>query len=149
LGYDIPPAHVSFARALIDEASIDIVHRHSSHHAKGWEIHHGKLILFGCGDFLNDYEGIRGRGEYRGDLALMYLPEVDENTGGSLASLTIIPFRIRNFRLNRASPEDVKWLCSTLNKKCRSVGMRLVTGLVGALHLQQDHSPAVPSLRWE
>jgi len=31
-----------------------------------------RLILYGCGDFLNDYEGIRGYEEYRGDLALMY-----------------------------------------------------------------------------
>jgi poly-gamma-glutamate synthesis protein (capsule biosynthesis protein) len=143
-GYDIPPAHVFFARALIDEALIDIVHGHSSHHAKGWEIHHGKLILYGCGDFLNDYEGISGHEEYRADLALMYLPEVDENAGGSLTSLTIIPFRIRNFRLNRASPEDAKWLCSTLNNKCRSVRMRLITDPDGVLHLQQDHSPAMP-----
>ena len=148
-GYDIPPAHVTFARALIDEALIDIVHGHSSHHAKGWEIHHGKLILYGCGDFLNDYEGISGREEYRGDLALKYLPEVDETAGGSLTSLTIIPFRIRNFRLNRASPEDAKWLCSTLNHKCRNVGMQLVMGPAGLLHLQQDHSPGVPSQRWE
>ena len=148
-GYDIPPAHISFARALIDEALIDIVHGHSSHHAKGWEIHHGKLILYGCGDFLNDYEGISGQEEYRGDLASMYLPEVDENAGGSLTSLTIIPFRIRNFKLIRASSEDVKWLCSTLNNQCRSVGMRLVTDPDGGMCLQQDHSPAVPSQRWE
>ena len=33
-----------------------------------------KLILYGCGDFINDYEGISGNEEYRGDLALMYIP---------------------------------------------------------------------------
>jgi poly-gamma-glutamate synthesis protein (capsule biosynthesis protein) len=37
------------------------------------EVYKGKLILYGCGDFLNDYEGIGGYEYYRDGLALMYL----------------------------------------------------------------------------
>jgi poly-gamma-glutamate capsule biosynthesis protein CapA/YwtB (metallophosphatase superfamily) len=47
------------AYAFIDTAGIDVIHGHSSHHAKPIEIYRGKLILYGCGDFLNDYEGMR------------------------------------------------------------------------------------------
>ena len=36
-----------------------MVHGHSSHHAKGFEIYNGKLILYGAGDLISDYEGIR------------------------------------------------------------------------------------------
>jgi len=32
-----------------------------------------RLILFGCGDFLTDYEGISGYEQFRGDLTLMCL----------------------------------------------------------------------------
>jgi poly-gamma-glutamate capsule biosynthesis protein CapA/YwtB (metallophosphatase superfamily) len=52
-------------------------HGHSSHHTKAIEIYRSRLILYGCGDFLNDYEGIGGYEEFRDDLALMYFPDMD------------------------------------------------------------------------
>jgi len=135
-GYEIPAQHMSFAHALVDHAGIDIVHGHSSHHAKSFEIHHGKLILHGCGDFLNDYEGIRGHEKFRADLALMYLPVLDETAGGILISLRIVPFQIRNFRLNRASMADAEWLAKTLTRHCLNPGMGLVMEPDAALRLQ-------------
>ena len=69
-GYGIPPAQADFAHALIDEAGVDVVWGHSSHHAKGIEVYHGKLVLYGAGDLINDYEGIAGHEEFRGDLVL-------------------------------------------------------------------------------
>jgi poly-gamma-glutamate capsule biosynthesis protein CapA/YwtB (metallophosphatase superfamily) len=137
-GYEIPPAHISFAHRLIDEAMVDIVHGHSSHHPRRWEVYRGKLILYGCGDFLNDYEGISGREEYRGDLALMYLPVIDEAAGGFLASLDIVPFQITRFRLNRATLEDARWLCAMLNSRCRSSGTGMTVDLDGVLHLNPE-----------
>jgi len=135
-GYEIPAQHVSFAHALVDHAGIDIVHGHSSHHAKGFEIRHGKLILYGCGDFLNDYEGIRGYEEFRANLALIYLPVLDETAGGILVSLRIVPFQIRKFRLNRACAADASWLAETLTRHCLSPGMRLVMEPDATLRLQ-------------
>lgn len=60
-GYEIAREHRDFAHAVIDEAGIDLLHGHSSHHPMGIELYHGKAILYGCGDFLNDYEGNRIR----------------------------------------------------------------------------------------
>jgi len=76
-GYHIPQAHRRFAHKLIDEAGVDIIHGHSSHHPRPIELYKGKLILYGCGDFITDYEGIGGYEEYRDDLALMYFPRKD------------------------------------------------------------------------
>ena len=73
-GYEVPPEQIAFAHALIERAGFDVVHGHSSHHPKAIEIHQGRPILYGCGDFLNDYEGITGAEKYRADLAVMYLP---------------------------------------------------------------------------
>ncbi len=53
-GYAIPHEHRRFAHAIIDEADVSIVHGHSSHHAKAIEVYRDRLILYGCGDFLND-----------------------------------------------------------------------------------------------
>lgn len=115
-GYEIPPEHVQFAHQLIDSAEVDIIHGHSSHHPLGIEVYKGRPILYGCGDFLNDYEGITGYEEYRDDLALMYFLQMNVNSG-KLISLEMVPTQIRRFRSNRASKKDAKWLSKTLNRE--------------------------------
>jgi len=59
-GYKVPEEQRRFAHALIDRAGVSVIHGHSSHHPKAIEIYRNRLILYGCGDFLNDYEGIKG-----------------------------------------------------------------------------------------
>jgi poly-gamma-glutamate synthesis protein (capsule biosynthesis protein) len=58
-GYEVPPPQRAFAHALVDLAAVDIVHGHSSHHPKGIEIYKQRPILYGCGDFVNDYLRLR------------------------------------------------------------------------------------------
>jgi len=120
-GYGIPSAQRNFAHQLIDEAGVDIVHGHSSHHAKGIEVYHGKPIIYGCGDFLNDYEGIRGHEEYRGDLALMYFVTMNPDNG-MLAQLQMTPMQMHRFQLRRARAEDARWLKDMLNREGERLG---------------------------
>ncbi len=120
-GYDIPDGHRRFAHALIDEAGVSIVYGHSSHHAKAIEVYRGRLILYGCGDFLNDYEGIEGYEGFRGDLAIMYFADIDAPTG-QLRALTMTPLQIKRFRLNHPRPSDVDWLRQTLDRESRAFG---------------------------
>ena len=101
-GYDIPDEQIAFARGLIDSGAVDIVHGHSSHHVRPLEVYKGKLIVYGAGDFLNDYEGIEGNESYRDDLVLMYFPTLDARTG-ELIRLRIVPLQILHFSLRRAS----------------------------------------------
>jgi poly-gamma-glutamate synthesis protein (capsule biosynthesis protein) len=128
-GYDIPDTQRAFAHALVD-GGFDIVHGHSSHHAKGIEVYREKLILYGCGDFINDYEGISGYEEFRGDLAVMYLPRLD-GADGRLLSLDMVPMRMRQFRLRRPSGEDATWLYETLARESAQLGARLHPGADG------------------
>ncbi|PWE18944.1 poly-gamma-glutamate biosynthesis protein [Marinicauda salina] len=123
-GYDIPDAHRRFARGLIDRARIDLVHGHSSHHPRAVEVHAGKLVLYGCGDFLNDYEGIRGRETFRGELVLLYRPELDARSG-ALRRLVMAPFRIHRFRLQRASGAEADWLRGVMDREARRFGARV------------------------
>jgi len=116
-GYDVPEGHVRFARRLI-RAGADIIHGHSSHHVRPIEIFEGKLILYGCGDFLDDYEGISHEGEFRSDLTLMYFPTIDP-VSGRLSDLRMTAMRIKNFKANRASPEEARWLRDTINRESR------------------------------
>lgn len=134
-GYAIPEAHRRFAAALIDQAGVDLIHGHSAHHALGIEVHHGKLVLYGCGDFINDYEGIGGYESYRPDLSLMYFPSLDP-TSGRLVSLQITPLRMRRFQLHRATEADTRWLRDRLNREGEALGTRVREAAHGSLTLR-------------
>ena len=118
-GYDIPQEQQQFAHTLIDRADVSVIHGHSSHHAKGIEVYNDRLILYGCGDFLNDYEGIQGYEDYRDDLALMYFVEI-EPASGDLATIEILPLQIRKFSLVRPSGPDIDWARQMLDRESRS-----------------------------
>jgi len=133
-GYPIPAERIAFAHGLVDVAGIDIVHGHSTHHAKAVEIYRGRPILYGCGDFLNDYEGIRRGEKYRGDLALMYLLTFRGATP-ALVEAAAVPFQIRNFRLNRASSADAAWLRDMLDREGQRLQTRAQWGPDGTLNL--------------
>ena len=113
-GYEIPRKQIVFAHRLIEEG-VAIVHGHSSHHVKPIEVFKNRLILYGCGDFITDYEGISGYEMFRGDFALMHFVEVD-STNGKLIAARLVPMKMRRFRLERASAADAKWLCNLLNE---------------------------------
>lgn len=114
-GYEISESMRLFAHKLIDKCEVDVIYGHSSHHPRPIEIYQGKPIFYGCGDFINDYEGIEGFEEYRGDLSLMYFLDFD-NSSLQLKKITLIPLEIKNFRLNRVSQLDCKWMYQTINR---------------------------------
>jgi poly-gamma-glutamate synthesis protein (capsule biosynthesis protein) len=122
-GYDIPSDHRILAHQLIDRCGFHFVHGHSSHHAKAIEIYGGRLILYGCGDFITDYEGISGHDEFRNDLSLAYFPELSPS--GNTVELRIRAYQLRKFRLNRALPDDVRWLEQRLNRESARFGVRV------------------------
>jgi poly-gamma-glutamate synthesis protein (capsule biosynthesis protein) len=130
-GYAISREQRAFAHALIDEAGVDIVHGHSSHHPRAIEVYRDRLVLYGCGDFLNDYEGIGGHEEFRGELGLMYFPTLDRATG-RLRELELVPTRIRHFRVNRADSKDRAWLLARLRREYRTLGCDLEQNTDGA-----------------
>ncbi|ELR73251.1 Capsule biosynthesis protein capA [Fulvivirga imtechensis AK7] len=134
-GYDIPSVQREFAHQLIDRAGVDIVHGHSSHHPRGIEVYHGKLIIYGAGDFINDYEGIEGYEQFRDDLALMYFPVI-EPSSGKLLSMQMVPMHIKNMRLNNASKADIRWIQYVLDRESRKLGAQVVLTDEGTLSLQ-------------
>ena len=138
-GYDVPPDQVRFAHWLID-GGVDVVHGHSSHHPRPIEVYRRRLVLYGCGDFINDYEGIRGYEAYRGDLALMYLPTL-ASASGELVQLRMVPLQIRQMRLHRASTSDTRWLHHVLQEESRPFGTRLELSPDQVLVLRADRPP--------
>lgn len=128
----------SLAHFLIDECGVDIIHGHSSHHVQGVEIYRGKLILYGCGDFIDDYAL---NAEYRNDLGAVWrvtvrereIPtgKMGEREGGqetvtvlALQRLEIFPTRIEKFQVNLLPKEDVDhvWVKETVTRLSRDLG---------------------------
>jgi poly-gamma-glutamate synthesis protein (capsule biosynthesis protein) len=124
-GYALAESDVAFAHRLID-AGVDVVHGHSSHHPRPIEIYRDKPILYGCGDVIDDYEGIGGHESFRSDLRLLYLTETDPATG-ELVSLRMIPLRVRRMRLERAARNEAEWLRGTIEHVSHRFGLRVVT----------------------
>lgn len=121
-GYDVARDQVRFAHQLVD-AGVDVVHGHSSHHPRPIERYGGRLVLYGCGDFVNDYEGISGYERYRDDLRLLYRLELGAD--GALVGADLVPFQSRRLRLEAASPPDAEWLAEELDRVSRKRGVRV------------------------
>ncbi|PSC02877.1 poly-gamma-glutamate biosynthesis protein [Alsobacter soli] len=129
-GYAIEPSQRAFAHAVIERAGVQIVHGHSSHHPKAVELHQGGLILYGCGDLINDYEGIEGYEDFRPDLSLIYMPVMDVQRR-KLLHLEVAPFKMQGFRLIDVNGEERAWLEQRLATQAR--GCSVSHGRSGAV----------------
>ncbi len=123
-GYEVKLAQRRFARRLIERAGVSIIHGHSSHHPNAIEVVDERLVLYGSGDFLNDYEGIAGYETFRSDLVAAYHANVDSQDG-RLRSLEILPFQIRRFRLQQPSDQELDWFARRLGRECVRFGARI------------------------
>jgi poly-gamma-glutamate synthesis protein (capsule biosynthesis protein) len=139
-GYGVHHGQVRFARRLID-GGVDLIHGHSSHHPRPVEVYRGKLVLYGCGDFIDDYEGIGGYEEFRADLRLLYLASVAQDTG-TLDVLRMVPMQASKMRLRHASTADGEWLRRALEAISSGFGCRVSRLPGGVLVVRPD--PARP-----
>ena len=122
-GYEVPRDQARFARLLID-AGVDLIHGHSSHHPRPIQAYRGKLVLYGCGDCIDDYEGVSGYQQFRDDLRLLYFATLRRGTG-QLTELRMVPMQARKMRLHHARSADSKWLATTLNQISGAYGSRI------------------------
>jgi len=123
-GARIAHGHRAFAHRLIDEGAADVVHGHSSHHPLPAEAYRGRLVLYGCGDLVNDYEGIGEHDGLRSDLGCLYFATLERATG-RLRDLRIVPLQLRRLRLERPAPEALRWLRQLLDGAGRALGSQL------------------------
>ncbi|MEU9379565.1 CapA family protein [Streptomyces sp. NPDC048279] len=137
-GYAVSRSEVRFAHALLD-AGVDVVHGHSSHHPRPLEVYRERIILYGCGDLVDDYEGIGGYESYRDDLRVLYLVSVEADTG-RLVDARMVPLQARRMRLEHASAEDTEWLRAVLDRHSRAFGTRVDGGPDGTLTLRPLHT---------
>ncbi|KAF2655523.1 polyglutamate biosynthesis protein [Lophiostoma macrostomum CBS 122681] len=118
----------SLAHFLIDECGVDVIHGSSSHHIQGAEIYNGKLIIYGCGDFVDDYAVNK---EYRNDLSALWRVGVEVAEEGqkrlSVKRLELFPNRIKRFQAHqlREDDPDHRWVCKTFKELCKKLGTNI------------------------
>lgn len=129
-----PSANIrQMAHFLIFQCGIDIVHGHSSHHVQGIECPApGKVIIYGCGDFVDDYALNK---EYRNDLGALYRVIVQEQTesegdgrgGVRPVRLEIFPTKITHFQAHllrhcgNGDDGDHDWVIGTITRLTREL----------------------------
>jgi len=64
---------------------------------------------YGCGDLIDDYEGINSHAIYRSDHGVMYFPTLEVSTG-RLAGFAMVPMQMRRFQLCQVDEAGVNWL---------------------------------------
>ena len=117
-GVEVPQLHRRFAQRLIELGAADLVHGHSSHHPRPVEVYRGKLILYGCGDLINDYEGISSQGPFDPSAVSLYFAQISRKTG-ELQQLEIMPMQLRRLRLVHASATAQRSLQSLFETESR------------------------------
>jgi poly-gamma-glutamate synthesis protein (capsule biosynthesis protein) len=131
-GFDVPPRHSILGISLLEAAGVDIIHGHSSHHPKQIALRGKKLILFGCGDLINDYEGIQPYAPHRPDLVAIYLVGL---AGAAIRQIRILPFRVRRMRLERPTEEEAKWLCDRVTRNSGPFGTAWIAENDGTIRI--------------
>lgn len=124
------------AHFLIDECGVDIVHGHSAHHVQGVEKYNGKVIIYGCGDFVDDYALNE---EFRNDLGGVWRVVVsshgsdsDSNSNSSgrrleLDRLEMFPTRCDRFQVTLldVDDEDHGWVRRKITRLSEELGTRV------------------------
>lgn len=122
-GLALPPEHRALAHRLIDVGAAQVVHGHSSHHPLPVEVYRGHAILYGCGDLLNDYEGIGSHGSLRSDAVCLYLLDLD--AASRLERMQIVPLRLRRLRLEHAEEASRGYLRDLFDAARDALGTRV------------------------
>ncbi len=133
-GLDVPDAHRRFAHTLIELGAVDLVHGHSSHHPLPLEVHRGRLIVYGCGDLINDYEGIAPHGPLRSDVGCLYRVGLADD--GAVQSVQIVPLRLRRFRLEHADAAARHWVADVFDGGRARFGTSVERAADGSLRLR-------------
>jgi poly-gamma-glutamate synthesis protein (capsule biosynthesis protein) len=119
-----PPAHRDAARRLI-EAGADIVYGHSAHIVRGAAWHRGGLVLYSCGDFIDDYAVDPVQ---RNDWSFVFLLDV---AGDRVRRARLVPTVIRDCQARLARSAARAALLLRMQRLCADLGTETACGTEG------------------
>jgi poly-gamma-glutamate capsule biosynthesis protein CapA/YwtB (metallophosphatase superfamily) len=111
--------YVNFAHRILDLGA-DVYWGHSNHMPQGIEIYNGKLILYDCGDFIDDYAVDR---HHRNDLSFLFLLNLER---GMISDIELIPTKIYDFHASTASSREADLVIKRMVDRCSILGTRCI-----------------------
>lgn len=118
-GYVPPPEHRLFAHALID-CGADIIFGHSSHVVRGIEVYQDRPIIYGAGDFIDDYAVDEVE---RNDQSFLFLIELK---GTMPSRLLLYPTVIRHFQARRAENGESHAIVTRMQRLCMQLNTAMI-----------------------
>ena len=115
-GVEVPRRHRQFARALVD-AGADVVFGHSPHIVRGVEVYRGRPILYGAGDFVDDYAVDPVE---RNDRSFVFVLRTE---GAMPVELRMHPTEIVEFQARRARRHAAE-IAREMARRCAALGTR-------------------------
>jgi len=128
-GYQPAKEHVELAHKLV-EAGADIVYGHSAHVCRGVEIYKSKVIIYGAGDFIDDYaiDGVE-----RNDFSLIF---GIEEIKGKIEKVYFYPTVIRQFSAQMARGGEQAAIRGRMESLCQDLGTKTSwSGMRGRLEV--------------
>jgi poly-gamma-glutamate synthesis protein (capsule biosynthesis protein) len=113
-----PDAHAPFADWLLSEG-VDVIHGHSAHVFHGVEARDDGVVLYDCGDFVDDYAVDPAK---RNDRSFLFRLEVGAD--GNLRELRLLPTEIRECAVHEASGDAADWSRDRMRRKSERYGTR-------------------------
>lgn len=110
---------ISFAHQLID-LGVDIIHGHSAHIFQGIEWYKEKLILYDCGNFVDDY---RVDPILQNDHSFLFLCQVGKK---EIRRLQLIPVLISDMQVNLAKGADYEWCIKRMQTLSAPFGTKIL-----------------------
>ncbi|GAA4366883.1 CapA family protein [Agromyces bauzanensis] len=117
-GVDPPPSHRRFGRALVD-AGADVVFGHSPHIVRGVEVYRERPILYGAGDFVDDYAVDPVE---RNDHSFVFMLRTE---GAAPTELRLHPTEIVDFRA-RLAGRHADAIAGEMARRCAALGTSAV-----------------------
>jgi poly-gamma-glutamate capsule biosynthesis protein CapA/YwtB (metallophosphatase superfamily) len=112
---------IRFAHAVVD-AGADIFHGYSSHYFQGIEVYREKLIMYGCGDFIDDYAvDLRERNDW----SFLFLVNV---TSAGIEDVELVPVVISGMQVNKARGYVFEIIAGKMRNLSLDLGTRVEGG---------------------
>ena len=117
-GVDVPRSHRTFAHALVD-AGADVVFGHSPHIVRGVEVYRDRPILYGTGDFVDDYAVDPVE---RNDRSFVFMLRTE---AAIPTELRLHPTEIVHFQARLAGRHAAE-IADSMSQRCSALGTRAV-----------------------
>jgi poly-gamma-glutamate synthesis protein (capsule biosynthesis protein) len=109
------PAIIDFAHKIID-CGADIIHGHSAHIFHGIEIYKNKVILYGTGDFIDDYMIYP---DQHNDQSFLFQVKI---TKKGVAAIELVPVYISEMQVNLAQDDLAQKILKRIKKLSAELG---------------------------